>query len=144
MREAAMNMRAALMAGMLLGCDMAQAGEIKVMMSAAFKEAYVELVPQFERTSEHKVSTIQIPSVDMMTRLRGGEMVDLVIMAGDAIDALIADGKIVRGSRTDLARSGVGVAGRAGAAKPGSGSAEAFEAAVGRASLVRLLRGPGG
>src|SRR5262249_56366494 len=95
-----------------------EAGEIEVMMSGAFKEAYVELVPQFERTSEHTVSTIQIPSVDMMARLKGGETVDLVIMAGDAIDALMADGKIVRGSRTDLARSGVGVAGGARAPQP--------------------------
>jgi molybdate transport system substrate-binding protein len=144
MREAAMNMRAALIAGMLLGCDMAQAGEIKVMMSAAFKEAYVELVPQFERTSEHKVSTIQIPSVDMMTRLKGGETVDLVIMAGDAIDALIADGKIVRGSRTDLARSGVGVAVRAGAPKPDIGSADALKAALLAANSVAYSTGPSG
>src|SRR5262245_11437771 len=143
-REAAMNTRSVLMAGMLLGCDMAQAGEIKVMMSAAFKEAYVELVPQFERTSEHKVSTIQIPSVDMMTRLKGGETVDLVIMAGDAIDALMADGKIVRGSRTDLARSGVGVAVRAGAPKPDIGSAEALKAALLAANSVAYSTGPSG
>ena len=34
-----MNTRAALMAGMPLGGDLAQAGEIKVMMSVAFKAA---------------------------------------------------------------------------------------------------------
>jgi len=129
---------------MLLGSGMAQAGEIKVMMSAAFKEAYVELVPQFERTSEHKVTTIQIPSVDMMTRLKGGEAVDLVIMAAAAIDELIQDGKIVRGSRTDLARSGVGVAVRAGAPKPDIGSAEALKAALLAANAIAYSTGPSG
>ena len=139
-----MNTRAALMAGMLLGGDMAQAGEIKVMMSAAFKEAYVELVPQFERASEHKVTTIQIPSVDMMTRLKGGETVDLVIMAAASIDELIEAGKIVRGSRTDLARSGVGVAVRAGAPKPDIGSAEALKAALLAANAIAYSTGPSG
>jgi len=139
-----MNTRAALMAGMLLGCDMAQAGEIKVMMSAAFKEAYVELVPQFERTSEHKVTTIQAPSVDMMTRLKGGETVDLVIMARAAIDELIQAGKIVRGSRADLARSGVGVAVRAGAPRPDIGSVEALKAALLAANSVAYSTGPSG
>ena len=136
--------RAALVAAMLFGSQMAQAGEIKVMMSAAFKEAYVELVPQFERTSEHKVTTFQFPSVDMMTRLKSGETVDLVIMAAPAIDALVEAGKIVRGSRVDLARSGVGVAVRAGAPKPDIGSAEALKSALLAAKSVAYSTGPSG
>src|SRR3954465_2262271 len=76
----------------------AQAADINVMMSAAFKEAYDALVPQFENLSRHRVVTIQAPTVDMMTRLKAGETVDLVIMAAPAIDALIKDGKIVAGS----------------------------------------------
>ena len=46
--------------------------QIKVMLSAAFKEAYLELVPQFERASGHKVESLWVPSVQMMSRLKGG------------------------------------------------------------------------
>jgi molybdate transport system substrate-binding protein len=130
--------------GMIVASGMAQAGEIKVMTSAAFKEAYVQLVPQFERASEHKVVTLQAPSVDIMTRIRGGETVDLVIMAGASIDQLIKDGKIVPGSRTDLARSGIGVAVRAGAPKPDIGSAEALKRALLGAQSVAYSTGPSG
>src|SRR5262245_43403181 len=115
------------LAAMMVASGMAQAGDITVMTSAAFKEAYDQLVPQFENVSRYRVVTIQAPSVDMMTRLKGGEVVDLVIMAGPAIDTLIEAGKIVPGSRADLARSGIGVAVRKGAAKPDIGSAEALK-----------------
>ena len=37
--------------------------EIKVMLSAAFKEAYLELVPQCERAAGHKVVSLWVPSV---------------------------------------------------------------------------------
>jgi hypothetical protein len=38
----------------LKGAGVAQ---IKVMLSAAFKEAYLQLVPQFERATGHNVET---------------------------------------------------------------------------------------
>ena len=46
--------------------------EIKVMLSAAFKESYLELTPQFEKATGHKVTTAWVPSVKMMERLKGG------------------------------------------------------------------------
>jgi molybdate transport system substrate-binding protein len=131
-------------AGMVVGSGMAQAGEIKVMASAAFKEAYLELVPAFERTTEHKVVTIWAPSVDMMTRLKSGETVDLVIMAAAAIDELTAAGKIVPGSRADLARSGIGVAVRADAPKPDIDSADALKRALLAANSIACSTGPSG
>ena len=36
------------------------------MLSAAFKEAYLELVPQFERATGHTVENLWVPSVQMM------------------------------------------------------------------------------
>ena len=118
--------------------------EIKVMAGAAFKEAYLELVPEFERTTGHKVVTIWIPSVQMMNRLKGGETVDLVIMAAGAIDELIKLGKIAAGSRVDLAKSGVGVAVRAGAPRPDISSGEALKRAVLAAKSIVYSHGPSG
>jgi molybdate transport system substrate-binding protein len=62
---------------------------ITVMASAAFKEAYVELTPGFERATGQAVTTHWVPSVQMMTRLKGGERVDLVILSAAAINELI-------------------------------------------------------
>lgn len=134
----------AALGAIMLTTAMAQAGDIKVMTSAAFKEAYDQLVPQFETASRHRVVTIQAPSVDMITRLKGGETVDLVIMAAPAIDALIEAGRIVPGSRADLARSGIGVAVRKGAARPDISSADAFKRAVLAASSIAYSTGPSG
>jgi molybdate transport system substrate-binding protein len=115
---------------------------IKVMASAAFREAYLELVPQFERASGHKVTTLWVPSVQMMSRLKGGETVDVVILSAASLDELIQAGII--GDRVDLAKSGVGVAVRAGAAKPDISSGEALKRAVLAARSVVYSTGPSG
>jgi len=115
---------------------------IKVMASAAFREAYLELVPQFERATGHKVENLWVPSVQMMSRLKSGETVDIVILSATSLDELIKAGIIA--SRTDLARSGVGMAVRAGAAKPDISSGEALKRAVLAAKSVVYSTGPSG
>jgi molybdate transport system substrate-binding protein len=123
---------------------MAQATEIKVMQSAAFKEAYLELAPEFERTTGHKLATLWVPSVQMMNRLRSGETVDVVILSASALDELVQAGRVVPGSRVDLARSGVGVAVRAGAPQPDISSAEAVKRALLGAKGIAYSTGPSG
>ena len=118
--------------------------EIKVMASAAFKEAYLELVPEFERTTGHKVVTLWVPSVQMMSRLKGGETVDLVIMSAALLDELIEAGIVAAGDRFDIAKSGVGVAVRAGAPKPDISSGEAIKRAVLAAKAIAYSTGPSG
>ena len=115
---------------------------IKVMASAAFREAYLELVPEFERASGHKVTTLWVPSVQMMSRLRGGETVDLVILSAASLDELVTAGIIA--NRVDLARSGIGIAVRAGAARPDISSGDAVKRAVLAAKSVVYSTGPSG
>ena len=52
-----------------------------------------------------------------MKRAKAGESADLFILATGSVDELIKDGKVVPGSRVDLAKSGMGIAVRAGAPK---------------------------
>jgi hypothetical protein len=59
----------------------ANAAEMKVMASAAFKEAYGELVPAFEKASGHTVTTVWAGTNEVVERIAGGETVDLVIIA---------------------------------------------------------------
>jgi molybdate transport system substrate-binding protein len=112
------------------------------MASAAFREAYLELVPPFERASGHRVTTLWVPSVQMMTRLKGGETVDLVILSAASLDELVTAGIIA--NRIDLARSGIGIAVRAGAPKPDVSSGEAVKRAVLAARSVVYSTGPSG
>ena len=117
---------------------------IKVMASAAFKEAYLELVPQFERASGHKVTTAWISSVDIINRVKAGEAIDMIVMAGDAIDKLIIAGKLAQGSRIDIATSWVAVAVRRGAPKPDISSGEALKHALLAAKSIACSTGPSG
>jgi molybdate transport system substrate-binding protein len=113
-----------------------QAHEIEMIASGGLKAACLELIPAFERATQHRVAAVWAGSVDIMKRMQAGETFDLVVMPGTAIDELIKLGKVVAGSRVDLAKSGIGVAVRAGAPKPDIGSAEALKQALLAASSI--------
>ena len=117
--------------------------EIKVLSSLAHREAYLELVPQFERGKGHKVSTTWAGTADIMKRLAAGEVFDLIIVSSISVDELIKQGKIA-GPRADLAKTGIGVAVRAGAPKPDIGSADALKKALLAAKTVGYSTGPSG
>lgn len=122
-------------------CVQATAGEIKVMISGGFSEAYRELVPQFEQATHNKVTTIKGPSMGetpqaIPNRLKRGEDADVLIMVGEALDKLSTDGAVVPASRTPLARSPIGLAVRAGAPKPDISSVEALKQALLHAKSV--------
>ncbi len=104
----------------------AAAGDIKIMTSGAFTAAYLELVPELERLTGEKVVTLATSmgtgAESIPARLERGEPVDIVIVAAAALDDLAVQGLVVAGSRVDLARSAIGMAVRAGAAKPAARS----------------------
>ena len=134
------------MAGMVIFmlAPAAYPAEIRVIASAAVKETYQELVPEFENTSNQKVVTLWSGTADIMKRVKAGESADLIIVGSDSIDELIALGKITPGSRVDLMKSGVGVAIRSGAAKPDIGSGDALRRALLSAKSIAYSTGPSG
>jgi molybdate transport system substrate-binding protein len=122
----------------------AQAAEVKLIGSAAVKEVVLDLVPAFEKASGHKVTTIWAGTEAITKRVSGGEVVDIVLIAAPNVDRLIAEGKLVAGSRTDVTKSGIGVAVRAGLPKPDISSGEAVKNAVLAAKSVAYSSGPSG
>jgi molybdate transport system substrate-binding protein len=128
----------------LLLSGIADAAEIKVLSTQATEQAYRELVPQFEQASGHKVTTIFTGTLDANKRLAAGETYDLLIMAGPSIDEHVKDGKVVAGSRVDLAKSGVAVAVRAGAPKPDISTSEALKKTLLAAKSIGYSTGPSG
>jgi molybdate transport system substrate-binding protein len=117
---------------------------INVMASLAIKEAYLELVPRFEKQSGHRVATIWAGMVDIKKRLLAGESIDMVIGSAAAVDELIKLGKLAPGSRVDLAKSSVAVAVRAGAPKPDISSGEALKRTLLAAKSIAYSSGPSG
>src|SRR6266567_4080135 len=78
----------------LLVPGIAQAAEIKILASGAVKEAYLELLPQFEQASGHKVVAEWSSTPDIRKRIAAGEAADLVILADNATQELIQQGKL--------------------------------------------------
>jgi len=118
----------------------AGAAEIKVIASNAVREPYRELVPVFEKATGHKVTIDWGGTVDIVRRVDSGEVADIVIIPAPRIDDFVRQGRLA--SRTDVARSGVGVAVRAGAPRPDISSADALRTALLAAKSIVLSSGP--
>jgi molybdate transport system substrate-binding protein len=87
----------------------------------------VALIPDFEKSSGHKVIIAYGTAGAVADRVQKGEAADIVISAGPLIDQLQAQGKVVADSRVTVAKVGVGVFVRKVAAKPDISSADAFK-----------------
>ncbi len=128
----------------LLAATSAEAAEIKVLSTQATEQSYRELAPQFERASGHKVTTIFTGTLDADKRLAAGETYDLLIMSSPSIDEHLKDGKLVAGSRVDLAKSGVAVGVKAGAKKPDISTVDALKKTILAAKSIGYSTGPSG
>ena len=113
----------------------ASAAEVRVMISGGLTAAYKALVPEFERTTGHKVLTAYGPSMGTTTnaipvRLERGEPADVLIMVGYALEDLAKKGKVTDGSSVDLVKSPIGVAVKSGTPKPDIATADAVKRAL--------------
>jgi molybdate transport system substrate-binding protein len=100
---------------------------MKVLCTNGLKTVMLDLAPAFERTSGTKLAITWGSAAGLVKELEAGVAADLVILTAEAIDDLIKRGKVVAGSRVDLARSGIGIAVRKGASKPDIGSPDALK-----------------
>jgi len=126
-----------------LFATVADAAEIRVMISGGFSAAYAELLREFERTTRHTLVTSRGASMgttpdSIPSRLQRGEPVDVFIMVGDALEELNKQGKVATGSRVDLAHSRIGLAVRAGAPKPDIRTVDGFKRAMLEAKSIAI------
>ena len=105
-------------------------GGLKVLATNALRTVILERIPQFDLARGHPTSVDFGSTNHLLSRVLGGEAADLVIATGTAIDELVTRGKVIAGSRVDLASAGIGVCVRAGARRPDVGSVEAFRRAL--------------
>jgi molybdate transport system substrate-binding protein len=118
----------------------ANAAEIHVWTARAIATVLAEIGPQFERTTGHQLNVYSGLPVDFDKRVKAGDPSDVVISGTSPVDRWIKEGKLVATTRTDLARSGIGVTVRAGARKPDISSVEAFKRALLDAKSIAYLK----
>src|SRR3954471_9096512 len=123
----------ALLVGMPTG--MAHAAELKVLSTPAMSEVWHELAPKFEETGD-KLTIVYAPSGAIAKRVTDGETADLLVSTPAGIDSLIKSGKVIDGTSTSLASSGMGVAVLKGAPKPDISTPDAFKRALLAAKAV--------
>jgi molybdate transport system substrate-binding protein len=103
---------------------------IAVLCSNSSRAVMDELIPQFERANGHKVAIKYDTAQLTLKRIAQGEAADVVILNAPAIDELTQQGRVASASRRELARCSVGIAVRAGAAKPDISSIWALKRAL--------------
>jgi molybdate transport system substrate-binding protein len=108
----------------------AQAAELKVLSTTAFKSVLEELGPQFEKANETKLVFTFAPTAVIKTQIEQGAAFDVAVLTSAVNDGLATAGKIVPDSRKTVARAGMGVAILSGAAKPDLSTVEAFKQAL--------------
>ena len=135
------TLAAVLVAAALCSSSAAGADEIRVMTTRALGAAIQDVVPAFERETGHTILTVYGGSTgaapdSIPHRLERGEQADVVILAGAALDDLIGQGRVMPGSRVDLARSGIGMVVRSGMPRPDVSTVDALRRALLNATSI--------
>jgi molybdate transport system substrate-binding protein len=108
----------------------ARAAEIRLLSASALHPAIDALIPDFEKSSGHKVTVAYGTAGAVADRVQKGEAADIVVTSVPMFDQLQAQGKVVAGDRAIIAKVGVGAFVRKGAAKPDISSTDAFKRAM--------------
>ena len=135
------SIRAVIVIAALFALPTASFAQVKVIISGGFSAAYRELLPEFERTSGMTVTTSSGGSQGdgpntIGAQLRRGVLADVVIMNRAGLGELMEEGRIVAGTKVDLAQTSLGMAVRAGAPKPDISTVDAFKQTLLRAKSV--------
>ena len=112
--------------------------------SMATRQLLAELADAYLRQHGVRVAFESVGGVDAARRVEAGEPFDVAVLDADALDRLVASGQVLAGSRTDLVRSGVAIAVRAGGARPDVSSEAALQRAVLAARTLGHSTGPSG
>jgi len=110
----------------------------------ATRDVLREMVSRYQVDTARAVSCEAAGGVDVARRVQGGEAVDVVVLASNAIDKLIEERKLIAGSRVDLVKSGIAIAVRANSLRPEVGTEEAVKSAVLAAGTLSYSTGPSG
>jgi molybdate transport system substrate-binding protein len=119
----------------------AQAIETRVFSSAAPRGILREMAPAFEHVTGQRLVIESAFAADLKRRIEAGNPFDVAILPPDMADDLMRRGKLARGSRVDLGRTGMGVAVRKGTPNPDISTVDAFRRALLAAPTIAYADG---
>jgi molybdate transport system substrate-binding protein len=117
---------------------------IKILSGGAMRSLMLDVVPLFERASGAKVDIRFALTSVLQKEIEDGAAFDIALLPRPELDALARAGKIAAGTQTDVTRSAVGLAVRAGAPKPDIGTVAAFKRTLQAARSIAYSDGPSG
>jgi molybdate transport system substrate-binding protein len=117
---------------------------LRLISSMATRQVLADLIAQFQPAFAQPIEAEAMGGVDAAKRVRAGEAFDIVALASNVIDELIAGGMLVSDSRVDVARSGIVVAIRVGSPRLAVDSEAAVRRAVEGARSIAYSTGPSG
>jgi molybdate transport system substrate-binding protein len=122
----------------------ARAAEIKLLSASALHPVIDAVIPDFEKSSGHKITVTYGTAGAVADRVQKGESADIIVSSVPMIDRLQAQGKVIAGDRIIMAKVGVGAFVRKGAAKPDISSADAFKRSILAATSITYPNPSGG
>jgi molybdate transport system substrate-binding protein len=117
---------------------------VKILSGGAMRSVMIEIAPLFERANGTKVEIKFALTSVLKKEIEDGAAFDIALLPRPELDALVEAGKIAAGSQTDITRSAVGLAVRAGAPKPDIGTVAALRQTLQRARTIGYSDGPSG
>ena len=118
----------------------AAATSIDVLSTLALRGVLVAIADEFSAQTGLSFTATYKSTNMTLGLIAQGATADMTIITREGIDKLVRDGVIVDGSTADLAQSGVGIAVKAGAAKPDIGSVDALRRTLLEAKSVAFSR----
>ena len=123
---------------LLVGAGPATAADLKLLTAGAFKPVALELVPEFEKRTGHKVTIENDTAGNLAKRVGAGEYFDVVVMPPLMLGPFLGN-RVVESSAKVLARSGIGIAAKQGAPLPDIDSVDAFKKTLLAARTVAYI-----
>lgn len=117
---------------------------VKIFSGGAMRPLLLDAIPLFERANGVAVEVVFGLTSVLQREIEGGVAFDIAILPRPELDALTESGRIAGGMRADIARSAIGVAVRAGAAKPDITTVDAFKRTLEQARSIAYSDGPSG
>lgn len=121
---------AGLLALLVMMAHPAAALDVVVLTTGAYKPVLTDIAQGFEAASHDTLAVTNDTAGAVAARIARGEAADLTILPVAALEKLGASGQVVPDSIVALAKSGIGIAVKTGAAAPAIGSREAFKKAM--------------
>jgi molybdate transport system substrate-binding protein len=117
---------------------------IKILSGGAMKSLMVDVVPLFERANGTKAEIRFALTSVLKKEIEDGAAFDVALLPRPELDALVEAGRIAAGTQTDITRSAVGLAVRAGAPKLDISTVEALKRTLQEAKSIGYSDGPSG